>query len=103
MTNKWRTQTLTKTGYIYVGGVGFNELSSGTISVYPNPVKDVLNVQSSLTIQEVQVYNIVGQMVLSQAANGNKLTLNTSGLTSGVYNLKVKVQDGYINKKIVVN
>ena len=103
VSNQWGSKTLVKSGYIYVGGVGINELSSASINVYPNPVKDVLNVQSTSTMKEIQIYNIVGQMVLNQNVNGNNVTLNTSDLKSGVYNLKVKMEDGFINKKIVVN
>lgn len=94
--------TLTKVDYIYVGGVGINELSAASINVYPNPVKDVMTVESASTIQEIQIYNIVGQMVYNQKVDSKSLTVNAK-LKNGVYNLKVKFADGFVNKKIVVN
>jgi hypothetical protein len=92
-----------KTGYIYVGGVGMNEQSAATLSVFPNPVKDVLNIQGSANIQEVKITNMVGQVVYSAPSDASTLTISTSGLRSGIYNLQIKMADGFINKKIVVN
>ncbi|MEI6900705.1 MAG: T9SS type A sorting domain-containing protein, partial [Bacteroidota bacterium] len=102
VTNSWGQVTLKKTGYIYVGGVGINELSATNVSVFPNPVRDVMNVQSGLNMQEIQIFNIVGQMVYNQKVDGGNLTLNVGNLKPGVYNMKVKVAEGFINKKIVI-
>jgi len=102
-TNANGSNTMTKTGYIYVGGVGVNDQSIATISIFPNPVQDVLNIQGSANIKEVTMMNMVGQIVLSVKADGNNVTINTSDLKSGIYNLKISMADGSINKKIVVN
>jgi PKD repeat protein len=101
-TNTWGAVSLVKADFIYVGGVGINEHSAASISVYPNPVKDVLNIESSSTMQEIQIYNVVGQLVYTQKVDNKTLTMNTN-LKTGMYNLKVKLADGFVNKKIVVN
>ncbi|MCX6251590.1 MAG: T9SS type A sorting domain-containing protein [Bacteroidetes bacterium] len=101
--NLYTTDTLIKTNYIYVGGVGVNEHSKSSITVFPDPVQDVLNIQASTNVQEVQVINMIGQVVLNQTFDNKNITMNTSNLKAGIYNLKVKLEDGYINKKIVVN
>ncbi len=103
VTNTWGITTKVKTNYIYVGGVGVNEHSAATISVFPNPVKDILNIQGSANIEEVTLTDMVGQVVFSQKADAANLAINTSGMKSGVYNLRVKMIDGFVNKKIVVN
>jgi len=36
-------------------------------------------------------------------ADGTSVTIHTSDLKSGIYNLKISMADGSINKKIVVN
>ncbi|MCX6268786.1 MAG: T9SS type A sorting domain-containing protein [Bacteroidetes bacterium] len=102
VTNTWGITTNLKANYVYVGGVGINEHSTASVSVFPNPVKDVLNLQGTSNIEEVTVMNMVGQVVLTQKADIANLTINTSGLASGVYNLRIKMADGFINKKIVV-
>jgi PKD repeat protein len=102
VTNSWGVTTKVKTGIVYVGAVGVNELSAATISVFPNPVKDVLNIQGSANIEEVTIMNMVGQVVLSQKTDMTNVTINASDLKSGVYNLRVKMADGFVNKKIVI-
>jgi PKD repeat protein len=102
VTNDYGTNTLVKTGYIYVGGVGINELNANTVSVIPNPVKDIMTVQANSNIKEIQVYNIAGQLVLNQTVNAKTITVNTSGLTTGIYNMKAILDNGTINKKVVI-
>ena len=102
-TNSWGNTTKVKTGLIYVGGVGINEHSQAIVSVFPNPVHGMLNIQGSQNIQEVKIINMVGEVVFTQAADAAELSVNTAGLKSGVYNLQLKMADGFMNKKIVVN
>ncbi|MCX6244245.1 MAG: T9SS type A sorting domain-containing protein [Bacteroidetes bacterium] len=101
-TGTFGTTTLTKTNYIYVGGVGVDEQKTGGISIFPNPVKDAMTIQSASDISEIQLINIAGQVVLRQQVNAKSATVNTSGLSSGVYNLKAVTGNSTINKKIVI-
>jgi len=95
--------TLVKHGYIYVGGVGVDEISQNNIKVYPNPAKDELNVEAASIMKEIRIFNITGQMVLDQAVNGKTLKVQTSNLPSGIYNLKVLTEDGSsFDRKIVI-
>ena len=94
--------TLVKTGYIYVGGVGVDDLSQSGIKVYPNPVKDVLTIESGSGMKQVQIFNVTGQLVLSQQTDSKTITVNTSSLKSGVYFLKVTTDNASFDKKIVV-
>jgi hypothetical protein len=103
VTNSWGVTTKVKTGYIYVGGVGMNDLSAVNVSVFPNPVNGVLNIQASVNVQEVKIMSMTGQVVYTQATDASDLTINTSDLRSGVYNLQIKTASGVVNKKIVVN
>ncbi len=102
ITSDWGVSTLLKTAYIYVGGVGIGENSAASVSVYPNPVSDVLNINSTMNIESLKMINLVGQTVLTHNGDAQNITLNTSGLRSGVYTLQMKMADGFINKKIVV-
>jgi hypothetical protein len=100
--NTWGTEIKQKTGYIYVGGVGIGEKSSATVTVFPNPVKGMLTIQGNVAIQEVQILNMMGQVVYSAHSEATTLNVNTSDLAAGVYNLQLKMADGFISKKIVV-
>ena len=102
VTNAFGFDELVQVGYIYVGGVGVDELSQNSIRVYPNPVKDVLTIESVSNIQQVQIYNITGQVVLTTQTSSKSVTMNTSLLKSGIYFLKVKTDSGSFDKKINV-
>ena len=67
--------------------------------MYPNPVNDILNIQTDLDIQSVDFLNVNGQKVLTS----NQKQINVSLLPAGVY--IVRVQDKSNNvviKKVVV-
>ena len=68
-----------------------------SVSVYPNPTSDILNIQTSESIKNVTAYNISGQKVLQT----NTQTLNVSALKSGVYILKVETAKGSATLKFV--
>jgi PKD repeat protein len=103
VTNVNGSNTLTKTGYVKVGEVGFKELNQNSVSVFPNPANDFVTVQSMNTIKNIQVYNLAGQLVFEQTANAKFVTVKTSSLSAGVYNLKATLENSTVNKKIVIN
>jgi PKD repeat protein len=96
------TNTKVKTAYIYVGNVGINELNPNSVSVFPNPAKDFVTVQANTTIKEINVYSTSGQLVISNTFNAKTVNVITSGLSKGVYSLKATLDNGTINKKIVI-
>jgi Secretion system C-terminal sorting domain len=59
------------------------------VIVYPNPVKDILNLSFETIISSASVYTVLGQEVLTQAINANEGTIDLSSLTSGTYFVKV--------------
>jgi len=61
-----------------------------------------MTVQANSNINVIQVYNAAGQLVINQTVNAKTITVNTSGLTTGIYNLKAILDNGSINKKVVI-
>ncbi len=61
------------------------ESSFSKVSVYPNPAKDVLNVNAK-NITEVEIFNLVGQKVY---AGKSASSITISHLDKGVYVVKV--------------
>lgn len=63
-----------------------------SIRVYPNPVTDLLNIDSESQVQSFQVSTLLGQTVLSgQAPNNN---VEVSSLPAGTYIITVQVEEG---------
>ena len=71
---------------------GVDELEQ-TLKIYPNPTSEMLNVQAE-GMTRVEVYNALGQQLLSQKADGNTVQINTESLNGGVYFLRIYANDG---------
>lgn len=80
--------------------VGENALSS--ISVYPNPASDVLNIEApaSVDIKSVAIFDVLGKRSNAALVNGQ---INISDLARGVYILNIETSAGTITEKIVKN
>jgi len=90
---------------VYVGApAGINNVENNTyVNIYPNPVQDFLNVNSSEEIVNVKLYNAIGQVVLNKLVNTDNLQINTSNYIPGMYLLTVETANGTITKKINIS
>lgn len=72
-----------------------------SISVYPNPVKDVLNISipQGETIKEIIVYSVLGKEVI----HSRESLLDVKSLESGVYFVQITTDSRSITEKIVKN
>jgi len=83
--------------------VGLNNLSGNQISIYPNPAKDLVNIESTSTIKTVEVMNFIGQTVYNNnSVENRKMQVNVSTLTTGVYFVKITTDEGTRTTKITV-
>ena len=71
-------------------------------SVYPNPVKDFLTIDSrNINISSVNVFNVLGTKVLERKElTDNKLDVST--LSNGIYFLKISADNASVTKKFIV-
>jgi hypothetical protein len=74
------------------------------ITVYPNPVNDILNIKlsdNSIQVKNVDLINIIGKVIYS---NINAAPIDVKNLSRGVYILKIVSNSrGVISKKVIVN
>ena len=63
------------------------------LKLYPNPTANILNVESE-SMTRVEVYNTVGQRVMTMEVNSNKTQINTESLNNGIYFIRVYANDG---------
>ena len=71
-------------------------------NVYPNPAKDIVTIQSSFKVREIEIHNALGQVVLRKQGSQNIETIDVSNLQSGAYIVRIKTQRGFANKKILI-
>ena len=75
---------------------------SHLVSVHPNPAKDIVTVQSSFKVREIEIINALGQVVLRKEGNQNIETIEVNSLEKGTYIVRIKTQRGFANKKLVI-
>lgn len=67
------------------------------VKFWPNPVKNILNIESESPIINVQVFDIKGQELINKSSS----KLDLSQLSTGVYFLKIQNQKGIKTQKII--
>jgi hypothetical protein len=78
-----------------LGTADFGNVNN-SISLYPNPAKEVLNISSSNKITNIEVYDLLGKKV---ASNNNATVVNVATLGKGAYIVKVVQENGSVIAK----
>ena len=68
--------------------------TESTLTLYPNPVEDVLHITSDRPIRSIRIYNMYGTEV---AVANDTASISVSHLSAGVYTISV---DGKVTKMI---
>lgn len=76
-----------------------NELENLSVSVYPNPVSDILNIEGDYT--SATIYDNLGVAVVSDNVSCGKI--NVSNLSEGIYFVKVMKEKSSRTYKITIN
>jgi len=74
---------------------------NNTVSIYPNPVKDILNIQSKNEITKAEIFDAAGRILISTSVKGN--SINVSELTKGNYMIKLYTKDKIFTQKFIRN
>ncbi len=80
------------------GPADISEVGSN-IKIYPNPAKNEINI-NNVRNSTIEIYNILGILMLSSENRENTCTINLSEFVQGNYIIKIKYKDKVISKKI---
>lgn len=75
-------------------------VAAENITIYPNPVRDLLNIETSQTISNSVIYNLAGQC--QKIVRGNEKTIDVNGMASGMYILQLQTVDGQKNTQLFI-
>lgn len=81
---------------------GVVEELQGVANLYPNPVTDILNIETDMQVQTVTIFNVTGQVVREELVNMVNTRIDLSDLQKGVYIVQMEGNNDKICKKIVV-
>lgn len=73
---------------------GIDQLTNnGSMLMFPNPAGNILNIKSSNDIDKIQISNLTGQVIITEAKISKEHKLNLENISNGVYFLKVIYTD----------
>lgn len=78
-----------------------NEFETAGFKLYPNPVKDVLNLSYVQNIASVEIFNMLGQQVLVKAVNATQGQVDMSNLGTGTYLVKIATDNQVKTIKVI--
>lgn len=67
-------------------------------AVYPNPASDKLMIESAVSVNRYEIYNVAGSIVSSKAVGEQSFEVNVSEIPAGTYLIKM-MSDGMVQTK----
>jgi len=104
-TNIFNPEGISVINGLKLGATSINEVTSElNAQIFPNPAKDVVNIQANFEIQSLKVVNNVGQVVFDRAVDQMNIQINTSSFGPGMYIVQIQSVDGtVITKRLTIN
>ena len=94
----YRLKMIDQTGEFSYSDIKIIQLNQAAeVQIFPNPVKDVLNVLSGKRLENAQlsITNAVGQLQMKQTINGSgSLPVNVTKLVPGMYFIEILERNG---------
>jgi len=72
---------------------------AASISVYPNPAKNIVNISGIENIEAIEVYSVLGKLV-KKVTNQN--TVSVHNLSKGIYLMSIKKENNTVTKQLIV-
>lgn len=86
-----------------IGTMAVSDFSkSDKIKAYPNPVKDIFNIEAQGKIQSVKVFDVTGKQLLTKELNDAKSQIDFSKFNAGVYVVTTTLADGSTSSTKVI-
>ena len=85
--------------------VGIESWLNSSVTLYPNPAKEVINVQCTMNnVQlggELHLFDVYGKLLQIVPITGETTAINVSDLANGMYFLRVTMEAGVVTKTFV--
>lgn len=84
----------------YANNLSQQDFLKESITIYPNPAKDVLHLESSaIAIDNIKFYDLSGRLVIEKENIDHQI--NVSQLQQGVYILEIETAVGVLREKLI--
>jgi hypothetical protein len=83
-----------------------NEIAENTTKIFPNPAKNLLNIESTNNISSIHIFDLMGKEILNKIPEKQtqnlQLDLTQIEIPKGIYFIKVQSLEGLVTQKIVI-
>ncbi|MEN8224640.1 MAG: T9SS type A sorting domain-containing protein [Bacteroidota bacterium] len=86
----------------YEDDVAIKENAPPVLTVFPNPAKDVVNIEAASIIKTIGIYNQTGQLIATEQLMDKQKQINVSQYDPGIYLLRIETVSGYISRRIII-
>jgi hypothetical protein len=73
--------------------LGIDEAIKSQFTYFPNPVNDVLTIKAQKAVEDITVFNMLGQVVKRKAPNTMNCTVDLSEMQTGAYFVQVSIDN----------
>ncbi|CAM3962922.1 MULTISPECIES: M4 family metallopeptidase [Flavobacterium] len=91
--------------FVISGALSNESFNTNTISIYPNPSKGIFTVSSNtIKLNTIEVFDGLGKLLFSEnegLKNATETNIDLTGMSSGIYFIKVNSENGIFSKRIV--
>jgi uncharacterized delta-60 repeat protein len=70
-------------------------------AIFPNPVKDVVEISSDEKISGIRIFNSTGQEIVSTNVDDTKTNVNLKSFPTGLYIIQIQTAKNILSKKII--
>ena len=85
-----------------IGSLNLTEIQLTKTSVYPVPTRDILHIKNEQALKSIQIFNTMGQQVLTRNVSGLEVQVDISQLKAGAYFIRLLSENGkHENLKII--
>ena len=84
-----------------VSTASVGSLNINTFKMYPNPNKEGILYFNTSNEIKVNIYNVLGKLVISNTIDTNNNSLDITNLSKGIYLIKVNTENQFITKKLI--
>jgi len=76
-----------------------DELLAHGVSLYPNPVTNILTIDSEISLSKIEIYSVLGKKI--KEINSGFKSIQTNKLSNGIYIVKMYSENGMTTKKLI--
>lgn len=85
-----------------IGCLGLEE-DNVDVSIYPNPFTEIVHISASQEISSIELVNVQGKLISSHSVNTTNHIYHAGNLASGIYFIKVNMNEQTIITKLIKN